>query len=91
MEKLIANYRVIIEKERYKDGSTVYTAECPTLKVYDYGDSIDQTLSSIRDGIELAIKSLIDEGEEVPVDNIEKSIIVNTQVVLPKRAKLATI
>jgi len=89
MEKLIANYRVIIEKEKYENGDAVYTAECPTLKIYDYGDSIDQTLSSIRNGIALAIKSLVKEGKEIPVDNIEKSIIINTQVTLPKQAKLA--
>ena len=87
----VLNYRVIIEKGFYDDGTPVYSASCPTLGVFDYGDSIDEVLESIKDGIELAIECLVEEGQEVPVDHIEDSIIVNTRVPLPAKARLATI
>ena len=82
-ETQVLNYRVIIEKEHYDDGAPVYTAYVPTLDIADYGDTIDKVLLSLKDGIELAIECLVDEGKDVPVDNFEEAIIVNTQVPIP--------
>lgn len=56
MEKNILNYRIIIEPEKYDDGSTVYVAYCPTLGISDYGNTIEEVLESIKDGIKLAVK-----------------------------------
>lgn len=83
MEKKILNYRIIIEPEQYKDGSTVYVAYCPTLGISDYGDTIENVLKSIKDGIELAVESLTKEKKEIPIDHIEKQIITATQVNIP--------
>ncbi len=82
-EAKVLNYRVIIEKEHYDDGTPVYTAYVPTLDIADYGDTIDKVLLSLKDGIELAIECLVDEGKVVPVDNFEETILVNTQVPVP--------
>jgi len=82
-EAQVLNYRVIIEKECYKDGSPVYTAYVPTLDIADYGDTIDKVLKSLKDGIQLAIECLLDEGKVVPVDTLEEAMIVNTQVPMP--------
>lgn len=82
-ETKVLNYRVIIEKEYYEDGTPVYTAYVPTLDIADYGDTVDKVLESLKDGIELAIECLVDEGKVVPVDNFEENIIVNTQVPIP--------
>ncbi len=56
MEKNVLNYRIIIEKEQYEDGSDVYVAYCPKLGVCDYGDSPEEVLASIKEGIELVIE-----------------------------------
>lgn len=85
----VLDYRVIIEKETYDDGTPVYRASCPTLSVFDYGDSIDAVLKSIKDGIGLAIDCLAEEGAEIPADRVEETVIANTQVPLPRRARLA--
>ncbi len=82
-EAKVLNYRVIIEKEHYDDGTPVYTAYVPTLDIADYGDTVDKVLLSLKDGIELAIECLVDEGKNVPVDNFEETILVNTQVPVP--------
>lgn len=89
MQKQVLNYRIIIEPEK-QGKKVVYNAYCPTLGVADYGNSIDQVLRSIKDGIELAIECLQDEGREVPVDNIEKQVVTNTQVEVPTNIKLFT-
>lgn len=83
MEEQILNYRIIIEKEKYPNGSTVYVAYCPTLGISDYGDTIEKTLSSIKEGIELAIETLVKEKQNVPIDNLENQIITSTQINVP--------
>ena len=61
MEKNVLNYRIIIEKEKYEDGSTVYVAYCPSLGISDYGDTVEDALESIKNGIQLAVESLVKE------------------------------
>ena len=58
MQKTVLNYRIIIEPEKYDDGSLVYVAYCPTLGISDYGDTVEKVLTSIKDGIQLAVESL---------------------------------
>ena len=89
MEKKILNYRIIIEPEKYEDGSTVYTAICPTLGVTDYGDSVEEVLKSIKDGIKLMIESLAKDKHEVPVDHIENQIIATSKIEIPKNLKIS--
>ena len=80
MEKYVLNYRIIIEKETDPKGSVVYVAQCPTLGISDYGDTVEEVLTSIQDGIELAVETLTKEKQEVPVDKIDEQIITSTKV-----------
>lgn len=89
MEKKILNYRIIIQPEKYPGGSTVYTAFCPTLGISDYGDTVERVLESIKDGIELAIGSLVKHGKEVPIDDIEEQIIASAKVSLPQGKRIS--
>lgn len=57
MQKNVLNYRIIIEPEVFKDGSRVYVGFCPTLGISDYGDTVEDVLTSIKDGIKLALTS----------------------------------
>jgi predicted RNase H-like HicB family nuclease len=87
MQRKVLNYRVIIEPEKYPDGNKVYNAYCPTLGVADYGNSVEEVLESIKDGILLAIESLAKEKQEIPEDNLEEQIVTSTQVKLPEKIK----
>lgn len=82
MKTQVLNYRIIIEPEK-QGKRVVYNAYCPTLGVVDYGNSIDEVLKSIKDGIELALEYLADEGKEIPVDNIAEQVVTTTQVQVP--------
>lgn len=90
MQTQILNYRIIIEPEK-QGKKTVYNAYCPTLGVADYGDSVDEVLKSIKDGIGLAIEYLVDEGKEVPVDQIEKQVVTSAQVNAPRGAVISSV
>ena len=89
MEKQLLNYRIIIDKETYPDGSLVHVAHCPTLGISDYGDSVEEVLKSIKEGIELAVESLSKEKQEVPIDNIDDQIITSTKVYVSSRLPLS--
>ncbi len=89
VEKRILNYRIIIEKEKYGDGSIVYVAYCPTLGISDYGGTIEDVLTSINDGIELAVESLAKEGKEVPVDHMDEQIITSAKISIPPNLKIS--
>jgi len=87
METKVLNYRIIIKPT--KEGKkTVYLAECPTLDVYDWGDTIDKALKSIKEGIECHIESLIKDSEEIPVDYPEREFVTETRVNIPTNASL---
>lgn len=88
METKVLNYRVIIEPEKMGK-KTVYNAYCPTLGVADYGDTIEEVLASIKYGIELAIECLVDEGKEVPADNVAEQVIATAKVKAPLNAKIS--
>ena len=79
----ILDYRVIIEKEYYDDGVPIYTASCPTLGVFDYGDNIEDVLASIKDGIEGTIEFLTEQGREIPIDFPAESIVPFAEVEVP--------
>lgn len=85
---LCLNYRIIIEPEKMGK-KVVYNAYCPTLGVADYGDSIDEVLKSIKDGIELALECLAEEDKEIPIDNIKDQTVTTTEVDVPEGAKVS--
>lgn len=87
MQAKVLNYRIIIEPEK-QGKKTVYNAYCPTLGVADYGDSIDEVLRSIKDGVELALECMAEEGKEIPVDNPEAQVVTTAQVKVPSGARL---
>lgn len=88
MQTQVLTYRIIVEPEK-QGKKTVYNAYCPTLDVADYGNSIDEVLESIKDGIGLALDHLVKQGKQVPVDTTEKGMIATAQVNAPAGAKLS--
>jgi len=89
MEKNVLNYRIIIEKEKYEDGSTVYIGYCPSLDISDYGDTIEDVLSSIKDGVQLAVESLAKGKKDIPVDHVEEQLITSTKITVPSGVKIS--
>jgi predicted RNase H-like HicB family nuclease len=83
MDKKVLDYRVIIEKEKYPNGDNVYVAYCPTLGISDYGDTVEEVLATIKEGIELALEHLAKEQKELPFDRLEEQIITSTKISVP--------
>ncbi|MCL4353728.1 type II toxin-antitoxin system HicB family antitoxin [Patescibacteria group bacterium] len=87
METQVLNYRIIIRQ--IKEGrKTTYLAECPTLGVYDWGDTVNNALQNIQEGIECHLRGLVKDAEEIPADYPEKEFITETKVTLPINTSL---
>ena len=93
MEKVILNYRVIVEPdERTGTNESCFTAYCPTLGIADGGDTIEEALASIKEGIQCYLEALIKDGVEIPAnENIEEGLITSTKIALPKKVKIASL
>lgn len=89
MKTQVLNYRIIVEKEKYDDGSLVYVAYCPSLGISDYGDTVEDVLASIKDGIELGVEALAKEGQDIPVDNVEEQLVTSTKIKVPSNFKIS--
>lgn len=83
MESNVLNFRVIVEPEK-KGKKIVYNAYCPSLSVSDYGNSIEEVLKSMKDGIELALECKTEEKEVIISDNIAQQLITSIQIPLKK-------
>lgn len=79
MEKHVLNFRVIIEPEKMGN-KTVYNAYCPTLGIADYGQTIEEAIASMKEGIELAIECMKEEKKEVVGDNIDEQFITSIKI-----------
>ena len=89
MDIKVLDYRIIIEPEKYKNGNTVHVAHCPTLGISDYGDSVEEVLTSIKDGIQLAVESLAAERLEIPTDEVQDQIITTARINFPTGLNIA--
>ncbi|MBI2327151.1 type II toxin-antitoxin system HicB family antitoxin [Candidatus Curtissbacteria bacterium] len=91
MEKLVLNYRVIIEPDvRVGTNEKCFTAYCPTLGIADDGSSIDEALESIKEGIECFIEALIKEGKEVPKpDNLSEGVVSGVTIELSGKPQIS--
>ena len=79
MEKQVLNYRIIIEPEKM-GRKTVYNAYCDTLGLADYGDSVEEAVKNIKSLMKFHIECLLEDGIEVPAENVEKELITLTKV-----------
>ena len=85
METHILNYRIIIEPESQTQiGKTVYTALCPSLGVADWGKTVEEAISHIREGIQCHIESLLKHNEPIPPPDNSDFMIATTTVTFPK-------
>lgn len=93
MEKYVLNYRVIIEPDtRLGTNEKCFTAFCPTLRVADDGDTIDEALENITEGIQCYIEALVKDSEEVPQpDNLSEGVVSGVNIKLSAKPHLSSL
>lgn len=89
MKKHVANYTVIIEKQKRMGTNKVcYAAIVPTLGIATDADTIEEVEKNVKSLIQFHIASLTEEGEEIPIET-SNSFITRYEVLLPKSAVIA--
>ncbi len=79
MQKQVLNYRIIIEPEKMGK-KVVYNAYCDTLGLADYGDSVEEAIKNIKSLMKFHIECLLEDGLEVPTEDIDKELVMSTKV-----------
>lgn len=73
MERTRAPRQVIIEAEE-EGGYHVY---CPSLPgCHSQGETIDEALANIREAIDLYIEDMVENGENVPEDTLDRAVLI---------------
>lgn len=89
MQQKIANYTVIIERQRRLGTNKIcYMAYVPILGIATDADTIEKVEKDIRSLIKFHLESLVKEGEDIPLET-EEAFITKSQVNLPKGASFA--
>lgn len=89
MNQKIANYTVVIEKEkRLGTEKDCYSAVVPILGIATDADTLEQVQKDIQSLVQFHIESLSQEGEEIPVES-GQSFITKIEALLPTKTSLA--
>lgn len=89
MKQQIANYTVVIEKQkRIGTNRSCYMALVPILGIATDADTLEKAERDIKSLIQFHVESLAEEGEEIPVE-AGSSFITRSEIILPKGALLA--
>lgn len=88
MQKTVANYTVIIEKEKRTGiNKSCYTAFVPALDIATESDSIEQVQEDIQSLVQFHLESLAEENEEIPVETTS-TFVTKIEASLPKNSHL---
>lgn len=89
MKQNIANYTVVIDKEKRTGTNKVcFTALVPALGIATEADTLLQVKKDIKELVQFHIESLSSEGSEIPVESGE-SFVTKVAAFLPSKPRLA--
>lgn len=67
------NRQVILEVDEMGG----YSISCPSLPgCHSQGETIDEALVNIKEAIELYLEVLQEEGQSIPIDNLDRVLLV---------------
>lgn len=87
MKTIVANYRIVVEKER-QDSKDVYVAYAPSLGLSDFGTSVDRAIANIEQAITLYLETLVELGEPVPKADTDDYYITTRKITFEAPTKL---
>lgn len=90
MEKQIANYTIVIEKQkRIGTEKACYAVYVPILGIATEADTLEQVEKDIQSLIQFHLDCLADEDETIPIET-ESTLITRSSVTIPKRANISS-
>lgn len=84
MKTTVLRYNVLIKKE-----GKYFIAYVPTLGISDFGKTVDQAKTHVKQAIECHIEGLVKTDSEIPAPDSQDFYISQTEITLHKGVKLA--
>lgn len=84
MKTNLLKYNVIIKKE-----GNLYIADVPTLGISDFGKTVDEAKSNVKNAIEIHISGLMKTKTHVPQPDINEQYISQAEVSMPANIQFA--
>ena len=79
MKKNLLNYRILIEKEKTKNGYA-YVSYVPSLGISDFGKNVDEAIKNTEKAIRIYLETLVDLKSDIPEVDTEEYFIINKQI-----------
>jgi len=79
MKKNLLNYRILVEKEKTKNGY-VYVSYVPSLGISDFGKNVDEAVKNTEKAIKIYLETLVELKNDIPEMDAEEYFVVNKQV-----------
>lgn len=84
MKTNLLRYNVIIKKE-----GGLYIADVPTLGISDFGKTVNEAKSNVKNAIEIHISGLMKTKTRVPQPDINEQYISQAEVPMPANIQFA--
>ncbi len=79
-------FRVVIEEDKFENGSGAYHAACPALRgCHTWGHTPEEALANLQEAVELYLEDLTEAGEPIPVDAEKGAIELPSPAVVVNR------
>lgn len=79
MNMKIRSFRIIVEKERHKNGFT-YVAYVPSLGISDFGKTVDEAVKNIDKAIKLFLETLVELKKPIPDPDSDEYFVTTSKV-----------
>ena len=74
-------FKVVLEPDQYESGEEAWMAYCPVLPgTTTFGKTKDDALRNVRDVVQMALETMIEDGDPIPVESV-KGAVKSTVVV----------
>jgi len=89
MKQKIANYTVVINKEkRTGTDQTCYGAFVPTFGIATDADTLEEIQKEVQSLIQFHLDSLAQEGEQIQIED-NNILVMRSEVLLPQNVQVA--
>lgn len=79
MKKNLLNYRILIEKEKAKNGY-VFVSHVPSLGISDFGKSVDEAVKNTERAIKIYLETQVELKNDIPQVDADEYFVVNKQI-----------
>ena len=76
-------FLVVVEPDYYDSGEEAWMAYCPNISgTTTFGKTKEEALRNVHEVVQMAVETMIEDGEQIPVEPVEGGGVVKSTVVV---------